>query len=375
MHKILNKFEDNLDKNLKDFEEIYRIAIDTGQLNIALKAKELIMKNTANNESRDLKNFFEALSYFEVEELADIVRAERKAVDNDLMSNFGVGLFVENTALCNFKESIKNPGNPACEGDFAISQEMAKHQGKPKFREDSSADFIAMTDFIKNADISNFSHSNYKQDTNPGNPAHRAILQKDLELIKRRNFAAFDEILRRYLLKRRAICGVVADYNDFSLNTELASNPGNPACEEVSGISQERAKHQGNPEFREDSSQDFITVNDFIKNADINNVSYSNTKLASNPGNSAGEAILAKSIPYEKLKFSAALYGLEDLSCEKFPKQLSHYMTLQENFDSKKPTKTRISSTWMGVAYVREVCDRILQTSFLKQKKYVEDTT
>lgn len=66
----------NYGADLADFEEIYQMAVDNGQLNIALKAKELILKHSdaeAVAEPQSVAAFVRGLSPAELLKLADIV--------------------------------------------------------------------------------------------------------------------------------------------------------------------------------------------------------------------------------------------------------------------------------------------------------------
>ncbi len=65
----------NYGADLADFEEIYQMAVDNGQLNIALKAKELILKHSdaEAEEPQSVAAFVRGLSPAELLKLADIV--------------------------------------------------------------------------------------------------------------------------------------------------------------------------------------------------------------------------------------------------------------------------------------------------------------
>lgn len=314
MREIYSKNDKDLHKSLSDFEEIYRIAMDTGQLNIALKAKELIMKNGATNEDFDLKDFFGTLSYIEVEELADIVHAEFLRINQYMVKNFMENFAFDNEATLEF---VQTAGKHAVKGSLDNSCESLKIKDKTTFQQNSGKDLRINNTDVSDDNVNVFEKKNTRMATNSGNPAGGTILEGKFNTIKSRNFAAFDEILRRYLLKRRGRFGYIGDYNDPQYGIGLGKNAGNPA---------------GGARLR-----NFTTCN--------------------NPSVAKG------------------FNGVSDNAQKHLPDKSLCDVSFMKNSKSFMRQKANIPSTLMGVYYVREVCDRILQIALLKQKKCIDNST
>ena len=86
MKQINEKIDINYNSKLKDFEEIYKMAIDDGQLNIALKAKEMLLKYSEQCAEKPggIADFVRILSPDELEELADAVHQKRCEMQEDV---------------------------------------------------------------------------------------------------------------------------------------------------------------------------------------------------------------------------------------------------------------------------------------------------
>ena len=89
MKQINEKIDINYNSKLKDFEEIYQMAIDDGQLNIALKAKEMLLKYSEQCAEKPggIADFVRILSPDELDELADAVHQKLREMKSDAEEN------------------------------------------------------------------------------------------------------------------------------------------------------------------------------------------------------------------------------------------------------------------------------------------------